>query len=453
MTKSSRFADYKAKAKEAISKIIAEKECQPILFVGAGLSIRYFEAPGWAQALQSAISHLPEGERNIDFYIQKHGRNFPLIGTAIAEEIHEWAWKNGKNEFPPELFDSKYSKSIFLKHLIATKIGDMTPPLDRLIQGKYAAEIDNLKDIRAHAIITTNYDNMLENIFPDYAKIVGQAVIRHDINSFGEIYKIHGTIEQPSSMVLTNEDYVEFGKKQKYITAKLLTYLAEHPVFIFGYNLGDPNISSILKDLGEIIADQNGLIQNVFYIGYDQNARQREDLPEQHVIQFDDQQYRMRTIITDEFDWIFSVLAQDQALKSINPKLVRVLAARTFKLIRSDIPRGKLEVNYRVLEGMQENEDELPNLLGITKAESRNESHPFTITQIAEKLGYKNWNHADKLIKKVKEKTGFDIRGSDNIYYVKIKSGRASHFGKWSHAALALLQKVQADEPYELISS
>jgi len=453
MTKNDRFAEYKAKAKDAIARILAEKECQPILFVGAGLSIRYFGAPGWAQALQSAISHLPEGEGNIDFYIQKYERNLPLIGTAIAEKIHEWAWKNGKNKFPPGLFDSQYPRSIFLKHLIATKIGDMTPPVDQLLQSKYSTEIRQLRSVRAHAIVTTNYDNMLENIFPDYAKIVGQAVIRHDINSFGEIYKIHGTVEQPSSMVLTNEDYIEFASKQKYITAKLLTYLAEHPVFIFGYNLGDPNIASIIKDLGEIIANEDGLIQNIFYIGYDERARLREDLPDQHVIRFGDQQYRMRTIITDEFEWIFNELAQNQALKSINPKLVRVLAARTFKLIRSDIPRGKLEVNYRVLEGMQENEDELPNLLGITRAESRNESHPFTITQIAEKLGYTNWNHANKLIKKIKDQTGFDIRATDNVYYVKIKSGKASHFGKWSHAAVALLQKVQAGEPYELISS
>ncbi|MBB4169752.1 hypothetical protein [Rhizobium sp. BK538] len=49
-------------------------------------------------------------------------------------------------------------------------------------------------------------------------------------------------------------------------------------------------------------------------------------------------EFRIRAIHTNEFDCIFKALKSQSALTSINPKLVRALAARTMKLIRHDIP-------------------------------------------------------------------------------------------------------------------
>lgn len=46
--------------------------------------------------------------------------------------------------------------------------------------------------------------------------------------------KIHGSSHEVESIVITNEDYVDFYKRKKYISAKLLTYFAEHPLFSLG---------------------------------------------------------------------------------------------------------------------------------------------------------------------------------------------------------------------------
>ena len=140
---------------------------------------------------------------------------------------------------------------------------------------------------------------------------------------------------------------------------KLLTYFAEHPVFIMGYGLGDPNVKSILKDIGELVAAEDGLIPNVYQIIWRSDKIEKHP-PDQATFAVDGKEYRIRAIHTNDFNWIFEALKSQSALKSINPKLVRALAARTMKLVRHDIPSGAVEVNYETLEKVADEKDFLP---------------------------------------------------------------------------------------------
>lgn len=441
---------YRQRADAAIRDAIAEKECQPILFVGAGLSRRYFGAQNWHDTLRACLSLISDGGKEYEYYFQRYHGDAIKIGTHIAERVHEWAWGAGRSFFPDSYFQVSGSADIFLKYIVAQNLIKITPTLENLSSSPLWNEIQQLKSIRPHAIITTNFDNFLEQIFCGYEPIVGQQVIRYNMDSFGEIFKIHGTADDPASMVLTERDYSDFITRKKYISAKLLTYFAEHPVFIFGYSLNDPNVTAIIEDIGEIIADQDGVISNIFYVSWDPEADTRPSLPEEHLVVSTDKKYRVKAITTKEFGWIYKALASEQELKSINPKLVRALAARAFKLIRSDIPKGAVEVNYDVLEMVAEKDEKLPNLLGITQATNANASHPFVLTQVAQRLGYKTWHNANKIINTIKAETGTDIRSTDNIYHCQIKSGLKGTVHKWSWSALDLFNKVKNGEPYEL---
>ncbi len=441
---------YQLRADAAIRDAIAEKECQPILFIGAGMSRRYFGAPNWHDALRFCLSLVNDGGHEYDYYMQRYSGDPIAIGTAISERMHEWAWSNGRSEFSEYYFKGGQSIDIFLKHLFAQNLIKLTPKTADAVASAMSNEIKLMKLVQPHAIITTNFDNFLESIFPGYEPIIGQQVIRYNMNSFGEIFKIHGDASDPASIVLTKDDYRNFNERKKYISAKLLTYFAEHPVFIFGYSLNDPNVTTILEDIGEIIANNDGLIPNIFYIIWNQDADTASSLPEEHIIASTSKKYRVRAIVTKDFGWIYKALSCEQHLKSINPRLVRALAARAFKLVRSDIPKGTVEVNYDVLELIAEKDEKLPNLLGITQASNANASHPFVLTQVAHRLGYKSWHKANDLINKIKKDTGKDIRSTDNIYHCRIKSGTNSTVRKWSWLAVQLLQKIKNGEKYTL---
>lgn len=442
---------YRLKADAAVRDLLLEFECQPILFIGSGISRRYFGAPNWHELLKVLFSKLPGGVENYEYNRQKYDDNPIEIGSVLSELVFEWAWKNGKATFPSEFFSSKVSKDCFLKHLACLHIKEITPSIDEIGDELLRKELHALADIKPHAIITTNYDLFLEQVFEGYEPITGQTILRYNTNSFGEIFHIHGDVSNPLSIVLTKHDYDEWTEKKKYVSAKLLTYFAEHPVFIFGYGLGDPNVKSILRDIGELVADETGLIPNVYQIIWRQEIVEKHP-PDQAVFSVDGREYRIHAIHTSELKWIFEALKSQSALTSINPKLVRALAARTMKLIRHDIPSGSVAVNYDVLERVAEEKDYLPTLLGITTVDNPNQSHPFTLTQVAQRLELQNWQAVNKLLNRIKEEKGIDLRSTDNRYHCKIKTGtKASSMArKWSHEGVDILKKVIAGAPYEI---
>ena len=443
-------ATYIEKADVSIRETLLRFECQPILFIGSGLSQRYFGAPTWHALLKIMFNKLPQGSDGYEYNRQKLNDDPVAIGTVLADLIFEWAWKEGRSSFPPEMFGSGVRKDAFLKYLVCSHLKELlanAPPL----QSPLKEEVEALSEIKPHAVITTNYDPFLEKILEGYEPIVGQTIIRYNTNSFGEIFHIHGDVSDPSSLVLTESDYADWAEKKKYVSAKLLTYFAEHPVFILGYGLGDPNVKAILRDIGELVSDENGLIENVYQVIWHPEPVGSKP-PEQAVFAVEGQEYRTQAIHTNDLLWVFKALRSRSALTSINPKLVRALAARMMRLIRHDIPSGSVAVDYDILERVAEDSNELPKLLGITPIENPNQTHPFTLTQVARRLKLPNWQAANKIINEVRERMGVDLRSTDNRYHCKIKTGTkdTSLTRKWSHEAVALLGRYLAGESITL---
>jgi hypothetical protein len=136
----------------------------------------------------------------------------------------------------------------------------------------------------------------------------------------------------------------------------------------------------------------------------------------------------------------------------VNTKVLRALAARAYKLVRSDIPSQKLEIDYAVLEQITQDEAELPRILGITEASNPNMTHPYCLTDVSEQLGYSGWSRAQKLLARIRSEKGVDLKSTDNMYHIKMKTGRSerSRTGKYSKALVALLKRVDEGKEYEV---
>jgi len=439
-----------AEAVDVISEALESFDCQPVLFVGAGIARRYIGAPDWDGALQYALSKLGDKAPPYSYFVQKYNDEKVLIGTEIGDLLFEWAWKDGKDKFDERLFNSK-DRFVFLKEIISQHLNSITPGDIDVSSDLIKREIKALKAIRPHAIITTNYDSTLEKIFSGYEAIVGAGVLKYNLNSFGEIFHIHGMAEQPSSLVISKPDYDNWSDESKYFASKLLTYFVEHPVFIFGYGLGDPNVQTVLRDIGRITADDSGLIGNVIQVVWYDDAEKISG-PAEFVIAGGDRQYRLRVLNVTSLAEVFEALAAKHELKDVNPALVRALAARVMKLTRKDIPSGEVEVDFSTLERLAKNEDELPKMLGLTYSDSENKLHPYTLSMVADEIGLKNWQGADKILKKIKEETGVELRDSDNRYHCKIKTGKKdkSATRKWSQEAIDLLRAVEEGKEYKI---
>jgi hypothetical protein len=107
-----------------------------------------------------------------------------------------------------------------------------------------------------HSIITTNYDTLLEDSY----QLKDRDVVRNDtdcayMNKSVRIYKIHGDLTAPDSIVITDSDYKAFFKNPntyQFRNAINNEFLTKNIVFI-GYSLEDDNILKMLREISKSI--------------------------------------------------------------------------------------------------------------------------------------------------------------------------------------------------------
>lgn len=428
------YETYKAKNLDLIRSTIDDMGCRPVLFVGSGMTKRYLGGPDWLGLLREVSRRAGLSDDRFNFLAQKGNNNPIQIGSLVSEEIHAWAFAAGRNQFPAEYFEAGIDKDAFVKFLACEVMNELLPNLDGLT-GDLKTELGSFKKIGPHAIITTNFDAFLEICFPDYELVVGEKIIPFSLNITGELYKIHGTAEDPFSLVLTAPDYERFMKKRRYISSKMMTYFAEFPVFIFGYGLNDDNVNSILSDLGEALKEKGGLLENVFLVKRIQDLGALPNLQEEHAVAMRDGSspvLRIRTILTTDFEWIYSALGDTANPLPIPVKTLRHLAARVVELVRVDVPRSKIEIDFAHVEKLSENPEALAQVLGISNVQNANIQYPYSPTKLGRKLGFQTWHRANKLIGIFNERIGYDIRTSDNEYHWLAKVGDKTEFHKYS---------------------
>ena len=431
---------------------LARHACQPILFIGSGLSRRYFNAPSWDELLAGLCKRCPNIEYDYAYYKQKYGSPI-AIGELFAEKYQEWAWAGGKSQFPPELFVSDVPGTIYIKHIIKEWLDDITQKsYAEIADEALRKEASALANIKAQAIITTNYDKFLDFVFPDYHPIVGQKILLGAPLAVGEIYKIHGCISGPDSLVFTSKDYEEFTRKKKYLSAKLLTFFSEHPLIFLGYGAGDPNIRAILSDIDEALPISGDVIQNIYFVEWKNGISDTETPATERLLDIGDgKSIRVKSIQAEDFTWIFELLSSQQVLNGVSPKILRAILSRSYHLVRHDIPRKLIQANFEMLENVLNKEDELIKLFGLTTISdptALSAIYLYSITALAKEMGYGSWQKLHVAINKVDAGLINRVCGSDNRYHYAFKYGK-NQLHKYSDAALTLFSDVLKGEKYE----
>lgn len=376
------------------------------------------------------------------------------MASSFIEPYSEWAWEDDTNEyFPEELFESGINKEEYIKHIVSKIIDDISNKAI-LEKSPLYEEIKLLQQIKPHAIITTNYDSVLEKIFPDYLKVIGEKIIHANYTTYGEILKIHGCYEDRNSLVLTQNDYKDFNLRKKYLSAKLLTYFAEHPLFFLGYSCNDPNIISILADIDEILCPNGELVPNIYLVVYEPDYKEGKPYQTEALIPINTtKSIRIKVIYAKDYNWIFSAISKSSPSISVNPKLLRALLDRTYKLVSSDIPKRELPFNFEILQNIESDDESLPKLFGLTSlndGQALNANYPYTLTQVAKKLKLKSWHKVDKILDEIWDSHQISIRATDNIYHVAIKTGSKSVSHKYSDNFIALMHDHISGVDYQI---
>lgn len=449
------YEQYQEEIEADVAEILQQASCQPILFVGSGFTRRFANGPNWEELLTQLANGCPLINKNFAYYKQTYKDDLKKIGSVFSDLYREWAWTDeGRPHFPDEYFSADCPGDIFLKHAIAELLKDLGPA-----DGSYGSpaldeEIEALRKVNAHAIITTNYDEVIEPLFPDYERIIGQQILRKPYLAIGEIFKIHGCRSDPKSIIVNEADYERFEEGHKYLSAKLLTYFVEHPLLFVGYRADDPNIKSILYDVDRMVRANFQLVPNIYILEWDPNVNEQSYPARDKVISVGpDVNIRIKSITANSFKWVFEAFGQAGDLEKINTKLLRALMARSVELVRSNIPKKHVEIDFQTLEHAVESGDTFAKLFGVTTLNDPaqvNLNYKYVLTGVAERLGYDHWTHAQKLIDRLREESGFDMKGSDNRYHIEVPAGKKTFIHRYSDAAVDLLRKLQKGDQYEL---
>lgn len=101
------YAQYQAEIKADVADSLQRLQCQPILFIGSGFSLRYAKGPNWVSLLTLLAQACPTIDKDFAYYSQKYEGDLCQVGSHFANDYFEWAWsKEGKKQFPPELFEA-----------------------------------------------------------------------------------------------------------------------------------------------------------------------------------------------------------------------------------------------------------------------------------------------------------------------------------------------------------
>lgn len=233
-----------------------------MLFVGAGISKQADRSkyPSWSELLNQML------ERSIrEHYVSK----------ASADEIRAVA-KTGKLLLAASALRRKVPEGCYLQMLedLFSESVDPAPIHYTLLR------------LRPSLIVTTNYDRLIESAFAKEYKRAMTVVLHDDPARVVRrmvatartaqpfLFKIHGDIQHPTTMVLTHADYQKLIYGSEGYRQLINTLFISHVPLFLGCSFSDPEIADILSHIHMVFGQQNKLA----YLAASANAMSKVEI-------------------------------------------------------------------------------------------------------------------------------------------------------------------------------
>jgi hypothetical protein len=322
--------------KDELVEIIKSRQAGPFLFLGSGFARRYVGLEDW----RGLLSRFCVAGKPFEYYLAAADGYFPQAASLLAKEFNEHWWSSEAFKANVEKDKSKISDST---SALRIEISRYLSTLDqsKAMASEFAEEIEMLADLNVDGVITTNWDLLLEQIFPGYKVYVGQKeLLFSNPQQIGEIYKIHGCSTKPSSLVLTAEDYQEFNDRNAYLAAKLITIFVEHPIIFIGYSLTDENITSLLRAISLCIGKEHieQLRRNLVFVQR-LGEGESEGLSDTYLT-IDGVQIPLVLVKTNDLRPIYQALGEVK--RKIPARVLRYCKEQLYALVASAEPEKKL---------------------------------------------------------------------------------------------------------------
>lgn len=331
-----------------IENVVENFSTTPFLFLGSGITRRYYNLPDWKGLLEHFAREIRDDDFAYSSYENRASKLNAPVGLLpkVAELIqadYDEKWFN--NEITRTV-DEDFLKKV--KNGLSPFKAEMAAYIKRnsIVEEKYKQEIEMLSKLSEKniaGVITTNYDEFIENNFIGYTKFVGQKqLIFSAIQGIAEIFKIHGSVEDPDSLIINERDYIDFDQKSAYLAAKLMTIFMEYPIIFMGYSISDVNIQKIIKSLiGCLDMQQIKTLEDRFvFVEYQPGKVGIEVSP--YTIMVDDKPLSTKRVVVEDFKLIYKAL---EGKKSKLPvRILRRFKQELYDFTVTNMPTSSMRV-------------------------------------------------------------------------------------------------------------
>lgn len=314
--------------------IFSEFTRPPVLFIGSGIPMRYVEGfTDWMGLLRRIAGRI--GIREGQFIAfdndaklkcsQELDTHLPYICDELESYLNDEI--KHKRIVPEEFFTESeyrlYSDRVNpIKIMVSSELSDLKLRADE----KSTAELglfESVADV-IPCVVTTNYDTFLEDrVFKGRFAVYSDVSDYYDAGSqgIGEIYKIHGTVDDPSSMILNKDDYIGFKKRSSIVSANIMSVLCDYPMVIMGYSLDDPDVRDILNTMAATLNEDKlkKMESNIIYLSY--KPGEKGFISKPYSFGEHGRRLTINAVETDNFEEIFREISE--MVPTTSPSLVR----------------------------------------------------------------------------------------------------------------------------------
>lgn len=213
-----------------------------VFFVGAGCSMS-LKFPSWKQLIESILEDLN------DKYGNKSATNFKNILADV--KLGNKSLFEALNRIENDV-DHGPTYKVKSKEIVYAQIEKSSLNLP---------EKSNVHSILwniSKKIITTNYDKVLEKYKPSNIELK----IFDNTNSFQSLksqsndaqflYKVHGDVDNPGSIILFESDYIDIYAKDNYNNDTLSSFFKGKTLLFIGFSLTDPFVNELFTKIKTI---------------------------------------------------------------------------------------------------------------------------------------------------------------------------------------------------------
>lgn len=156
-----------------------------------------------------------------------------------------------------EVMDSRDQAQVLMAHFGEEEYRQMI--VRAVSSDKYGLSHGLLASLDPHEVVTTNYDTLLENAFGETR---APAVLpEHTVGKDGRwMLKLHGSVQQPRSIVLARQDYLGLPERSAALFGILQAMMMTKHMLFVGYSLTDDTFHRVMHDVRRARGENGGPI-------------------------------------------------------------------------------------------------------------------------------------------------------------------------------------------------